>query len=238
MRDSALNVGTLFSWLSTPLPIWASAKPKSPITPLDLAKAQGRSLRPQLHHGSPSGSLESPHLPGPRHSSRNRASEVTARTAGRADEAAMAAPGGQEGNACAASRCAGGLVRGREGRRRAGAACVPIWAGPAGRARCHRAVSQESASKPCSPAAALRPRMLVMLAPPRTARGWAQRGGNQQGSGCPGRGRRHPGGKRLTATGGVGAGLPTPVQVSPAPCLRLLHQPGSLAAHVVLVAPR
>lgn len=87
----------------------------------------------------------------------------------------MAALGRQEGNACTASRCAGGLARGREGRRRACAACVPIWAGPAGRARCHRAVSQE----PCSPAAAPRPRMLVMLAPPRTAGGWAQRGGRE-----------------------------------------------------------
>lgn len=40
------------------------------------------------------------------------------------------------------SRCAGGLACWREGRRRAGAACVPAWAGPAGRALCQWSAGQ------------------------------------------------------------------------------------------------
>lgn len=39
-------------------------------------------------------------------------------------------------------------------------------------------------------------------------------------------------------TGRVEAGLPTPVQVSSAPCIPLLHQLDSLAAGVALVTPR
>lgn len=126
------------------------------------------------------GSLASPHLPGPRHNSRDRASAVTARTAGRAEEEAMAARGGQEGDARIARLCAGGLARGREGRRRARAFCVPDGAGPAGWARCQRAVGRaasRSASEPCSLAAAPRPWMLAMLAAtPRPAGGPARRG--------------------------------------------------------------
>lgn len=92
----------------------------------------------------------------------------------------MAAPGGQEGNARIARLCAGGLACGREGRRRASAFCVPDGAGPAGWARCQRAVGQaasRSASEPCSLAAAPRPWMLAMLAAtPRTAGGRVRRG--------------------------------------------------------------
>lgn len=170
-------------------------------------------------------SLASPHLPGPRHNSRNRASAVTARTAGRGEEAAMAAPGGQEGNARIAGLCAGGLTRRRAGCRWAGAACVPDGAGPAGRERCQRAAGQaasRSASESCSPAP--RPRTLAVLAAtPSTFGGRAQRGRREAA------GLQLPREALMPSRREKAAG---PGKVAPSP------QPGSLTASVVLVTPR
>lgn len=162
-------------------------KTQDPYHPLVLARARVGSLRPHSITDLRPRALPSPHLPGPRHSSRSSASAVRARTVGRAEEAAMAAAGGQEGDARTASRRARGLGEGGQGRRQAGAPYIPAGAGPAGRAPSQRAAGQaaaRSATEPRAPCTPLTPTAAPRLQGHGRARRRAQ--GKGWGDGLPG----------------------------------------------------